>query len=69
MVELSWSKHYMADKYSDIERQALRDKLNSPDKEIICPRCGAVLIFRQIGNSCEVKCPTQGCLYGGIRGF
>lgn len=59
----------MADKYSDKEIQALNDKFDNPDKEIICPRCGKALLFRVVGNSCEVWCPTQGCLYDGMRGL
>ena len=59
----------MEDRYSKNEIEALDKKLEHPDEEVRCPRCGNLLIFREVGNSCEVKCQTEGCLKDTIRGL
>lgn len=51
------------------EIKALTQKLNTPDADVACPRCGKLLAFAEIGNSCEVKCPSDSCLYDSIRGL
>lgn len=56
-------------KYNDRENKAIDEKLGHPDRKVICPRCGKELTFREIGNSCEVKCPTENCLKASIRGL
>lgn len=56
-------------KYTEQEKMALREKINNPHKEVTCPRCGSRLIYRESGNSCEVTCPTKGCIHGSIRGI
>lgn len=33
-----------------------------------CPRCGNKLLYTQIGNSCEVRCATDGCISEAFRG-
>ena len=53
--------------YNQIERDALDKKMNSPEKIIICPRCGKKLIYIIFGNSSEVECETENCLYTAIR--
>ena len=55
--------------YTELEKDALRDKINDPSKNIKCPRCGKYLNYREINNSCEVKCPTDNCLIGTVRGI
>lgn len=51
------------------ETEALKDKLNNPDKKVKCPRCGNEIIYEKRGNSIAVECKTQNCIYGGIRGL
>lgn len=53
--------------YNPIERDALDKKLNLPEKIIIYPRCGQKLIYKTFGNSSEVECETENCLYTAIR--
>ena len=48
---------------------ALRVKMENPDKRVICPRCGAEIIYEEHGNSIVVECSTKGCIYGGLRGL
>lgn len=55
--------------YNQIERNALDKKMNSPEKIVICPRCGKKLIYKTFGNSSEVECETENCLYTAIRGI
>lgn len=54
---------------TDKDYEALDEKLNNPDKEVRCPRCGNEIIFEKRGNSIAVECKTSGCIYGGIRGL
>lgn len=49
--------------------KALDQKLNNPEKEVKCPRCGNDIIYEKRGNSVAVECKTKNCIYGGIRGF
>lgn len=58
----------MGIKYTKEELKALNTKFENPDKEVICPRCGKILIYKSAGNSCEVRCETPKCLYDAIRG-
>lgn len=55
--------------YTEADKTAIHLKLKNPQQVVYCPRCGKELLFRKIGNSREVKCPTDDCLYGGIRGL
>ena len=43
--------------------------MSSPEKIVICPRCGKKLIYKTFGNSSEVECETENCLYTAIRGI
>lgn len=49
--------------------EVLEEKLNNPEKKVICPRCGNEIIYEKRGNSIAVECKTKGCIYGGIRGL
>ena len=49
--------------------EILDEKLNNPEKTVICPRCGNEVIYEERGNSIAVGCKTKGCIYGGIRGL
>lgn len=49
--------------------KVLYEKLNNPDKKVICPRCGNEIIREKRGNSIAVECKTKGCIYGGVRGI
>lgn len=51
------------------DNEILDEKLNNPDKKVICPRCGNEIIYKKRGASIAVECKTKGCIYGGIRGF
>lgn len=55
--------------YNPIERDALDKKMNLPEKIVICSRCGQKLIYKTFGNSSEVECETENCLYTAIRGI
>lgn len=49
--------------------KVLDEKLNNPQKEVKCPRCGNEIIYERRGNSIAVECRTKDCIYGGIRGL
>ena len=54
---------------NDKEKEALNEKLNNPDKEVRCPRCGNENVYEERENSIAVECKTPTCIYGGIRGL
>jgi len=49
--------------------EALQEKLDFPEKKVLCPRCGNEIIYEERGNSIAVECKTKNCIYGGIRGL
>ena len=59
----------MATKYSDQEWAALDKKIENPHTKVFCPRCGKELSYVSAGNSCEARCPTEGCIKETIRGL
>ena len=56
-------------KYTTQEAEALSAKERDPNKIVTCPRCGAVLTYRSVGNSYEIKCPTDNCIKRTVRGI
>lgn len=56
-------------KITKAEYEAINKKLNNPQADVICPRCGKKLLYKKIGNSISVECETANCIYGGIRGL
>ena len=44
----------MGMKYNEAEIRAVNEKREHPDKVVICPRCGAELMYREVGNSNDV---------------
>jgi len=55
--------------YTNEEWAALRLKLDNPDREVLCPRCGNEIEYEEIGNSISVNCISENCIFGGIRGL
>lgn len=55
--------------YTEKEIAALDKKFEEPEEDVVCPRCGKMLIHTQRGNSCEVKCGSVGCLHDAMRGL
>ena len=55
--------------YTEIEWGALRKKLDNSDENVLCPRCGNEIIYKEIGNSISVECLSDNCIFGGIRGL
>ncbi len=54
---------------TDLEKQALKEKLENPTREVRCPRCGNKIVYEKRGNSVAVECKTIGCIFGGVRGL
>ena len=54
---------------NSMEKQALIEKLNNPDKLVKCPRCGNEIVCKKHGNSLIVECTTGNCIHGGVRGI
>ena len=55
--------------YTEAEWDALDEKMEYPTEKVICPRCGNEILYNEYGNSISVKCATEGCIFGGIRGL
>ncbi len=56
-------------KITEVEYKAINKKLNNPQEDVSCPRCGKKLLYKKIGNSISIECETEDCIYGGIRGL
>ena len=59
----------MATKYNKAEIDALNQKFDHPESNVICPRCGKNLQFENGKWSSTVKCVTPNCIHGSIRGI
>lgn len=55
--------------YTKEDWDTLEKKLNNPNEKVTCPRCGNEIAYEPKGNSISVKCKTEGCIFGGIRGL
>lgn len=55
--------------YTEADWAALRAKIDNPQEKVICPRCGKELEFKDYGSSYGAECPTEGCIFGGVRGI
>lgn len=55
--------------YTNSEIFAMKKKQRNPQEMVLCPRCGKALRFREVGNSCEVKCPSLNCIKMTVRGL
>ena len=55
--------------YTDDEIRAMREKRLHPQARVLCPRCGKELQYREVENSCEVKCQTKDCVKMTVRGI
>lgn len=51
------------------ELSAIYEKMEHPEKHVLCPRCGKELLWRGVGNSSEVHCSTKDCIWDMIRGI
>ncbi len=49
--------------------KVLEEKIKDPKKDIICPRCGNEVIYKEFGNSVSAQCKTKGCICYAIRGI
>jgi len=38
-------------------------------EEVLCPRCGKILLYDEVGNSYTVACPDEGCISIDCRGI
>lgn len=59
----------MGIRYSEKELEILYYKAKHKNGIVKCPRCGKELIYKEAGNSYEVKCPTNECLKMTVRGL
>lgn len=60
---------FMDTDYSKEEWNAIYEKMEHPERVVYCPRCGKELTYHGVGNSCEVICPTEGCIWERVRGL
>lgn len=51
------------------EIEAFHEKEMHPEKTVLCPRCGTELRIKYCGNSFEIRCQTEGCFCGSLRGI
>ena len=49
----------MENRLNEIENKALEMKEMNPSKTVLCPRCGKEQLYREVGNSYEIKCQTK----------
>lgn len=56
-------------KITEKELAILERKAEKPDLLVVCPRCGAKLIFSESKTSYRVKCEKDNCLQMTVRGL
>ena len=39
------------------------------DEEVLCPRCGKILLYNEVGNSFTVACSDEECISIDCRGI
>lgn len=49
------------------EKTAVREKMNHPEKEVKCPRCGNLIDYIDGDSWSEFSCRTVGCIKSVIR--
>ena len=54
---------------SEKERAAVDKKIENPQKQVKCPRCGAEIKYTKYDTAILVKCSTDGCIKVGLRGI
>ena len=54
---------------NEAERDAIVRKLNHPEEEVKCPRCGETLSYYEFGNSSEAYCKKCEDVKGAARGI
>lgn len=47
----------------------LEEKMNHPEKEVRCPRCGNLIDYVDGGNWSRFFCRTEGCIESSVRGI
>ena len=55
--------------FTEQEIQAMEAKIRNPYTDVICPRCGRRLECHVWATAVEVRCETENCLLGSIRGI
>ena len=55
--------------FTEEEIRAMELKIECPDREVVCPRCGGVLQYAEYPTAVEVQCETENCLYAALRGI
>ena len=51
------------------EKEAIKKKMEKPNTDVVCPRCGEKLKYEDLPSAISVWCPTEGCIFGGLRGI
>ena len=54
---------------NEIEKAAVIRKLDYPDEDVKCPRCGESLVYRVLRTCDEVYCKNCEDVKGVVRGF
>lgn len=54
---------------TEIELDALENKLAHPEKKVACPRCGSELQVKFLKTVAKVECSTPGCIAYTVRGI
>jgi hypothetical protein len=57
------------EEYTREDHDALEKKVENPELEVICPRCGGKIFYREGDSFYDAKCETPGCLRAIGRGI
>ena len=55
--------------YTQDEIFALGHKMDNPEDDVICPRCGGMLMYTKLPSALTVTCETPGCIRDALRGL
>lgn len=54
---------------TDEEKKALNRKMEEPNSDVKCPRCGNIILYKEFPCGCTAYCKTEGCIKDSVRGI
>lgn len=56
-------------KLTNEEILAIEEKMNHPEREVRCPRCGNLIDYIDGVSGSSFVCRTEGCIESNVRGI
>ena len=68
-MTIAQKKSFTGINFTEKELDAMYEKEMTPSKNVTCPRCGRLLVYKDFGSAYTVECPTEGCIRKTVRGI